>query len=296
MSNGKCAVVSFKNKKLVGKPAAEWVIVEGTHEPLVGKDLWLEAQQKLALSKRDKVKRDSNGEVSLFAGIIKCADCGCSMGFNKKDYKSGGREFYRCSTYANKGKNACPSHKIYFDIIYEAVLSDIRKYAVLAADNEKRLIDRILKANGDSRVKSLSRYEKDIRKAENRIDEIDQIVQNLYEDKVCGNITAEQFKRMAAKYDSEREKLAADLDRMEKDVARCKREERDLAKWVDRIKDCLNIDCLTREIVVEMVERIEVSQTYDVEGKKNLDMAIFYKFGLGGTEKETEANGRTAYL
>jgi hypothetical protein len=64
-----------------------------------------------------------------------------------------------------------------------------------------------------------------------------------------------------------------------------------MAKWVSRIKDCLNIECLTREIVKEMVGRIEVSQTYDVDGKKNLDMAIFYKFGLGGTETAAEAKG-----
>jgi DNA invertase Pin-like site-specific DNA recombinase len=289
--NGKSAAVSFKSKKLVRKPAEEWVVVEGTHEPLVGKDSWLEAQRKLALSKRDKVRRKADGEVSLFAGIIKCADCGANMVFCKKENKSGTREYYRCSTYASKGKSACRPHQIDCRVVCEAVLSDVRRYAALAAGSEKRLVDRILKASGEGRAKSLARCEREAAKAGNRIAEIDQIVQNLYEDKVRGDITAEQFKRMAARYDGEREKLAVDLASMEKELERQKQDGRDMAKWVERIKDCLNIECLTREIVTEMVERIEVSQTYDVGGKKNLDMAIFYKFGLGGTETAIEAKG-----
>ena len=56
------------------------------------------------------------------------------------------------------------------------------------------------------------------------------------------------------------------------------RVQRDLTSWVDRIKECLTIDRLTRAIVVELIDRIDVSEVYNVDGEKNLDISIRYKF------------------
>jgi hypothetical protein len=226
MSNGKCEVASFKNKRLVSKPADEWVVVEGTHEPIVSKEKWLEAQRLLENNRKCAVRGRKEGEVSLFAGIIKCADCGGNMVFNKADRYTGNREFYRCGTYANKGKSACPPHKVYCDAIQEAVLSDIRKYAALAEGDEEKLVGKILKASGEARAKALSRCEKAIRKASARVAEIDMIVRRLYEDKISGEITPEQFKRLSAGYGEEQARLASELERMEKEAAKNRQDEK----------------------------------------------------------------------
>ena len=42
---------------------------------------------------------------------------------------------------------------------------------------------------------------------------------------------------------------------------------------------CITIDSLTRAIVVELVENVVVSQIYEADGEKNLDISISYKFG-----------------
>ena len=42
------------------------------------------------------------------------------------------KEFYKCGTYANKGKDVCSAHTIDFDVLSQAVLADIQRYAVLA--------------------------------------------------------------------------------------------------------------------------------------------------------------------
>ena len=112
ISNGKRSVTSFKNKRIICKSANDWVIVEGTHEPLITKEQWEEAQRICSKNKRDTVRRSADGEVSIFAGIIKCADCSGNMIFNRKEKKACTDEFYRCSTYQQKGKNVCPPHRI----------------------------------------------------------------------------------------------------------------------------------------------------------------------------------------
>ncbi|MCL2565343.1 MAG: recombinase family protein, partial [Defluviitaleaceae bacterium] len=283
VANGKRAVKSFKNKTIVRKPADEWIIVEDTHTPIVSKAMWLEAQEVGKRNDKQTVRRSASGEVSLFAGIIKCADCGSNLVFNRKTLKAGTREFFRCSTYTQKGRDVCPMHNVDYDTLYQAVLASIRQYAVLAVEDEKRLIDQILKSNDEFKAKNLQRYEKNIREAMNRIREIDGLLQNMYEDKIAGEITADIFKRMSQKYREEQTRLIDEVEQLEAELAECQRVEKDLTRWITRVKECLTIDSLTRAIVVELIDRIEVSEVYDVDGEKNLDIAINYRFGLPGS-------------
>ena len=197
------------------------------------------------------------------------------------------KEYYQCGTYAQKGKNVCSAHYIEMDVLTEAVLSDIQRYAVLAAEDEKKLIDRILKANDTFQTKNLLRYEKTIRESKNRINEIDGILQNLYEDKISKEITADIFKRMSQKYRDEQTKLISETEQLEAELADGQRIQRDMNGLVKRIKECLTIDCLTRSIVVDLIEKIVVSENYNVDGEKNIDIEIVYKFGrIEDEEKE----------
>jgi len=289
MANGKRTVKSFKNKTIVRKPVDEWVVIEGTHAPIISKTLWLEAQQISQRNTKQTVRRSSNGEVSIFAGIIKCADCNGNLVFNRKVNKNYTREFFRCSTYTQKGKDVCPMHNVDYNTLYQAVLASIQQYAVLAVEDEKRLIDQILKSNDEFKAKSLQRYEKNIREAKNRIREIDGLLQNMYEDKVAGDITIDIFKRMSAKYREEQTRLISEVEQLEAELAECQRVEKDLTGWITRIKECLTIDTLTRAIVVELIDRIEVSEVYDADGEKNLDIAINYRFGFSNAKQKNRA-------
>jgi hypothetical protein len=217
MANGKRQVKSFKNGQIDRKPIDEWIIVEDTHTPLVSKEMWLEAQQIHIANKKDTVRRRrENGEVSVFAGILKCADCGGNMALKTRPNKTiETKEFYKCGTYAQKGKDICSAHTIDFDVLSQAVLTDIQRYAVLAVEDEKKLIDRLLKDNDAFQDKNLVRYEKTIRQSKNRINEIDGILKNLYEDKLSGEITADIFKRMSQKYRGEQTKLIAEAEQLE---------------------------------------------------------------------------------
>ena len=158
-------------------------------------------------------------------------------------------------------------------------ITDIQKHATLATKDEEQLIDRILKANDEFKNKNLSRYEKEIRQSKNRIKEIDGLLQNLYEDKIAGEVTADIFKRMSLKYGNEQGKLISDLEQLENELEECQRVQSDLTGWISRIKDCITIDSLTRNVVVELIDSIEVSQIYETDGEKNLDVSISYKFG-----------------
>lgn len=147
MVNGKREVVSYKDKRRLLKSESEWIIIENTHEPIVSKEVWEEAQRINSKRKRTNIKRNADGEVAVFAGLIKCADCGGSMIYNQKVLKSYTKKFFRCSTYTQKGRDVCSMHCIDYDTIYQAVSADIQKHAILATEDEKELIDNIINEN-----------------------------------------------------------------------------------------------------------------------------------------------------
>jgi len=172
-----------------------------------------------------------------------------------------------------------PPHRVDYNTLYQAVLASVQEYAVLAVNDEKKLIDEILKANDAFRDKNAQRYERTIRESQNRIKEIDRLLQNLYEDKISQETTADIFKRMSQKYSEEQSKLILEVEQLESELDECRRVEKDMSGWISRIKECLTINDLTRSIVVELIDRIDVSEIYSVDGEKNLDISISYKFG-----------------
>lgn len=199
IANCKRKVKSFKNKDIVYLPKEQWVVVENMHQPIITKEQWETAQKINVNNKHEGLKRRCNGEMNIFSGLLKCADCGANMIFNTKHYKSYTKEYYRCSTYMNKGKTACTHHSIDYNIVYQAVIDDIRKYAVLSEKDEDKLIDMLLEIQADFQSKNISKYEENIRKTKNRIREIEGLIQSSFEEKISGNISDMIFRCVSEK-------------------------------------------------------------------------------------------------
>lgn len=111
----------FYDKKRVPKPESEWIVVENTHEALISKDTW-DTVQKLMKSKRRETK---SGEIQMFAGLVKCADCGSSLNVSRK--RTGQYTGFSCWVYKNYGKDRCTSHAIGWKTLNAIVLDDINR-------------------------------------------------------------------------------------------------------------------------------------------------------------------------
>lgn len=102
-------VVSYKIHKIVKNPKDDWIIVENTHEPIISREDFFKIQD--ILFSRD-TRTEKNGELSMFAGHIRCFDCKRAM--NKKTLSNKNRNrdywYYICSTYRNKSKELCTKH------------------------------------------------------------------------------------------------------------------------------------------------------------------------------------------
>ena len=82
MVQGKRQVVSFKTKKVRKIDPEEWIVVENTHQPLIDRELWDRAHKRL--SNKSRTRATKKETIGLFAGILKCADCGSPLAYMRK--------------------------------------------------------------------------------------------------------------------------------------------------------------------------------------------------------------------
>lgn len=85
----------------------EWVLVEDTHEAIVDKATFAIVQNKIKSRKKDI----SGQKPSLFAGVIKCAECGKALTF-RYSMAHCPTPIYACVTYTKYGKKHCTQHRV----------------------------------------------------------------------------------------------------------------------------------------------------------------------------------------
>ena len=83
-----------KQKKM---PKEDWIIVENTHEPIIDKETWEKAQ---SLLKKRTRELDLETNKNIFAGFVKCGDCGRAMTKNMWRRADGSKTYsLYCGTY-----------------------------------------------------------------------------------------------------------------------------------------------------------------------------------------------------
>lgn len=186
MVQNKTGNVSYKVHKQVDTPESEWIRVDGTHEPLVSMEVW---ELVRTIEKQNTRSRtQANGETALFAGLLRCMDCGSLMrsyhdGRRRKD---GSKSSYR--SYACGGKTVCTAHIMNQCVLIEVVLTDIRAKAELARRDPDSLIARIQAQRRAATAGEIKRAQAALTAIEKRLSELSRLTQAIYEDKVIGRI------------------------------------------------------------------------------------------------------------
>lgn len=96
MVQGKYGSVSFRTKKNKPKSKEDWIIVKGTHEAIIDKELW----NRVLKMRNERHRTYKTGEIGIFSGKCRCEYCNASM----KSMKSHGNRYFRCNTkYISSG-------------------------------------------------------------------------------------------------------------------------------------------------------------------------------------------------
>ena len=255
MVQGRKRVKSYKIHKLEAVPEKDWIVVQNTHEPIIDRDSF---EKVKGLLKRDTRTSPKQHRLYLFSGFIRCADCGRAM---SRIASKGIYVYYQCGTYKSLSKKACTMHSIKNTKLEEATLYAIQQQvhiAVSYSDIVSQINVAPLKKSQSVRLNELiSAKEKELAK-------IMRYKQTLYQDWKDEHITHSDYRHMNESYEQQNEAISAILNNL-------KIERNELENGVDVENPFLatfrkyeNIDKLTREILIELVDVIKVYEGGDI--------------------------------
>ena len=271
---GKTKTKGFFDKRRVPAEESDWIVVEHTHEPLVSQELWDTVHQMMKARRRE----NGSGHVQPFAGLVKCAGCGSSLNASY-DKKKGKYTGFSCWVYKNYGKQRCTSHAIGWQTLNRLVLEDIRRNAQVAKLAAARYVGVLLRAKLEKEKGETVRAERELKKAEKRIGELDKILAKLYEDQALGKISEARYQAMAPGYEAEQASLQEQVSRLREQLAHTQEVQDNVEQFVPLIQKYTDIQELTPHILNELIEKIVVHEKkVEEDGSKSQMVEIHYKF------------------
>ena len=278
---------SYKDKKRKPNDRENWAVFENTQEAIVDEETWNLAQ-KLRETKRIPTNR--NGAPNPFTGLVYCADCGQRM-YNHhhpgqklhSDPTKRGKpqDYYDCSTnYAAKARNhqKCSPHFIRTAVLEELTLCAIRSTANSAVLDEKAFRQRILEAQQERQQESARQLEQQIGQAEKRCDELNVLIQNLFEANVLGKLTDKRFQMLSRQYEQEQTELEQVIAQNREKLTALEEASSETEQFIKLARKYTDFTELTTPMLNEFVDKIVVHEPEKVDGERVQEVEIHLKF------------------
>lgn len=264
MVQGKYASVSYKTKICRPRPKDQWIVVKGTHEPIIDRDLWDRVQALIA----QRAKPFDSGELGLFARKARCASCGYVM----RSSKNRGRHYLQCCT-RHVSRDACVGAFIPVDRLERMVLDELNRLSAEYLDKDE--LERNIEFCGNLQERKTS-LRSDIATYQKKIAEYSKGIRELYLDKVKGLISESDYREMSQDFITERDRLEHVVADGEKQLSEI--EER-IAAGDNRhelIEQYTNLEHLTREIVDTLIDYVTIGRR--IPGTRDVPIEIHWNF------------------
>lgn len=258
---GKTKRKNFKKKISEYRPRSDWQVTLNTHTPLVSREMFERCQQM-------KKARATKGTFrNVFSGFVFCDTCGAAMSITKKFSERDGGEVrgLRCGTNIRFGAKGCQSHSISYDDLVTVVTERLNYYLSMTHSDRIRLVE-CLTANmaGETEMETLRNRIDDLkRKNERDVQSITAAISKSVEG-LLGQSTLDsmlkQYNQNIEARNKQIEKLETELGHLDVPL--------DFTRFVDGLVGKQPIQKLTREVLEEFIERIEISHYELPKGKK----------------------------
>ena len=189
------------------------------------------------------------------------------------------KDHYRCSSYKHD-TSLCTSHYISDKVLQSLVLENIQRVVSYLKNYEDLFIKEQLEKSSQDELKQISKNKKELEQSKKRIIEIDNLFMHIYEDNVSGKITDDRFRNLSFNYDKEQQELKLKIEQLSKDIENTEKKDADITQFISNVKKYTEITELTPEILNELIEKILVHQTKNINGKKVQEIDIYYR-GVG---------------
>ena len=261
----------FKIGTIGEKKPQDWIVVEQRHEPLIDRKSFAIVQDKLKSRQRPR----QNGETSLFAGLIKCGECGKSLTIRTTHAKHP-QQIYACKTYGAFGKTHCSQHRVAYDTLYRLVLNKIRECASAALMDGEAIAGKLTDTCEAEQKGQREAWERSLAKDEERIEVLEKMVLRLYEDMMAGRISDTNFNLMLGRTQTEQAELKARVEEARKRLSDEAKIESDARQWIDAIQEYADITELDAATLNRLIKEIVVHERIDSDKTRHISIEIHF--------------------
>ena len=251
---GKTKKINYKLKKTVKNNPNDYIIVENTHEAIIDREIFNYVQSLLPKN----VKRPEKKRFYLLDGLLYCGDCKHRIIIryqNKTDRSYTICDYYRtyskyhvCTTHTNNYKNL---ERVILDNIKEVCKKNLDKNKIKSFIDSLEFEDNTLKVK-----KQIESLEIVNNKLNNNLDK-------TYMDMLKGIIDEEQYLRVSENIKTEIDNNKKNIDNLKnKQINNYKIDNKILKKYIDEF---LLFDNLTRELIINLIEKIYIYQDKRVD-------------------------------
>ena len=224
-----------------------WTVVSGTHEAIISRELWDAVQAQVAKNSR---QLDFQSNVGLFAGFLKCADCGRAMSKTTR----ADRITYSCGSYHRYGKTVCSPHYIAQADLETILLTDLNRIIDAVAD-----LKQLAEENRDTATAATPRIHEENR-LRSALERIRRLKKSAYEDYRDQILSKDEFLRYKADYDAQEQTLQQQIDS-------CTEPDPPVLTqpWVDKLLTLGHLTELDRMTLAQTVKEIRIYEEKHIE-------------------------------
>ena len=261
---------SFKNKRVLQHDPSEWQIFENTHEAIIDQETF-DIVQRIRNGRR---RLTPLGEMPILSGMVYCPDCGKKL-YYVRSRSASLRPYLVCSSY-RKIRGLCTSHAVTAAAIEECVLDGIRSVTAYAREHENEFVELVTHKKRSELNRILRDEKRELDQAQTRIRKLDEIMRQLYEDKVEGKLSDERFSKLSDGYELEQKTLESRSDEIRAHIAAENETTINVNYFLSMVRKYTDVQEITAQIVREFVEKIYVSQAEIVDGVKYQKIQIVW--------------------
>ncbi len=256
MVQGRSVKISYKSKKCLKQDPANWVVVEGTHEPLVDAETFRKVRM-LVNSRRHTRSRTYD---FLLKGLIFCHECGYPLAvLNRKNARGEDVLYFVCRTYQRFTKaGVCTCHSIKEKTVTEAVVAKVREVCQAYLNPDELLpVAREAVENAGKQ----SSLESELQALQSKIDSLTANLDRMYTDRLSGLLPEADFQRIFGRIKLEREQLEEKRQELELRQKSPVRSEDRAKELVQRFIETAGE---SRELLVSLIERVELTEDKEI--------------------------------
>jgi len=280
MVQGKSQSTARKQTKV---DESQWIRVPNTHEPIIGRDVYAQAQERLkALTEKSASRVVKPYTPNIFKGKVFCGHCGGSMhrtrGWQRK--KLGEERYvFQCLSNSRKARGSCVSFMFQEEDIKDALLSIIQAQADIIIGNSLRLRKHsaetdVLRDKAKSELAALKQ----------EADKDGRMFKSLYESLVSGIITSDEYKEMRDGYETKMQNSLARSAELTKTLGELDNQIAEYIELSDLIANADNSG-ITVKVIDSLVGKIKFFSD------KSIEVDFLFNKGFDLVNEVCELNG-----